>query len=109
MENNDLDYYNISYKIRNLSKKNLKNLIFYIYLYQINEENIIFNNFLQEDIFYEGALSHEIFQMDSESEIKFNVKLYPNEEEDIFSTCLLIDNENRVIFNERRSVCLSDM
>jgi hypothetical protein len=107
IENTDLDYFNISYKVKNLTKNDLLNLKFYIYLYQLNEENIVFNHFLHSDIYYEGALSHEIQQMNSKSEIKFNIKLFPNEGEDIFTTCLLMDNENRILYISPNSICLN--
>lgn len=71
---------------------------FFIYLYQICEESISFNSMLPENVFYEGSLFHEIEKLMPEKSVTFEVDLLASLSEEIFSTCLLVDSENKIIF-----------
>lgn len=78
---------------------------FYIYLYQIAEENIFFNNNLPENIFYEGSLYHAIDKLIPENSAIFHIDLLASLSEEIFSTCLMVDTENRIVYLSPVTAC----
>lgn len=93
-----IKYFSIDYKIRNNTNVAYKNLKFYIYLYQVYEDNLIFNNQLSDDIFYEGSIYYQIKEI-APNEVKvFNLKLFPTEDEHISTTCLVVDTSNHIIY-----------
>jgi hypothetical protein len=69
----------------------------FIYLYQIHGDNIIYNSELKKEIFYEGLLQRN-FELGKYEEIKFYIKLYPLEQEEIFTNCLIVDANNSMVF-----------
>ncbi len=72
---------------------------FYVYLYQvIDEDNIIFNNQLLDDLCYEGSLSYTIKTLSINENIKFNLKVFPTKYEYISTTCLIVDQENKMVY-----------
>lgn len=97
--------FDICYKITNFSNKNFDNLKFYVYLYQIYEDNIIFNSMLSDEILYEGSLYYEIDKLLPESCLSFKLNLYAPCLEDIFSTCLLVDIDNKTIYLSPVTIC----
>ena len=86
------------YKLRNNSDKLFKNLKLYIYLYQVYEDNLIFNNHLDDNIFYEGSLYYQIKELKEFDMIRFNLKIFPNENEHISTTCLVVDSNNETVY-----------
>lgn len=91
-------YFSIDYIVKNDSEKSLKNLKFFIYLYQIYDDNLIFNNQLPDNIFYEGSLNYQIKEIKGNDTAEYNLKLYPDEGENILTTCLVIDLNNQIVY-----------
>ncbi len=93
-----IKYFSVDYTIINNTDKSFKNLKFYIYLYQVFEDNLIFNNQLNDDIFYEGSLFYNIKELNEMERIQYNLKLYPKENDHISTTCLVVDSLNHIIY-----------
>lgn len=94
-----VDYFSIDYMITNNNEHRLNNLKFYVYLYQvIDEDNILYNNQLLDDISYEGSLSYIIKTLNINDSIKFNLKVFPSKYEYISTTCLIVDQENKMVY-----------
>jgi hypothetical protein len=91
-------YFSIHYRVKNICERNFKNLKFFIYIYQIYEENLIYNSELKDDVFYEGCLENTIKELNSFDVNTFNVNLYPPENEQISTTCLIVDQSNQTIY-----------
>jgi len=53
---------------------------------------------LQENVFYEGSLYHEIEKLIPGNSLSFYIELFASISEEIFSSCLLVDSENKIIF-----------
>ena len=92
-----IPYFLVTYKITNNSQKSLKNLKFHIYLFQRPENNLIFNKQLNENIFYEGSLDHQISDFNEKEAIFYKIKVFPQEMEHVFTCCLVIDINNHII------------
>jgi hypothetical protein len=72
---------------------------FYIYLYQVfDDDNLIFNNQLSDDVCYEGSLFYQIKEFKGLDSLNFNLKLFPIYNEHISTTCLVVDNDNKIIY-----------
>jgi hypothetical protein len=93
----DVRYFDVEYRIRNNGDKKFRDMKLYIYLYQIYDENVIYNSQLKEEIFYEGSLQKSFMLKEHES-VKFNLKLYPLEGEEVSTTCLVVDSAGQVIY-----------
>ena len=87
----------VTYKITNYSQKSLKNLKFHIYLFQRPENSMIFNNQLNENIFFEGSLDHQIMDLKEKDAFCYKIKVFPQEMEHVFTSCLVIDVNNQII------------
>ena len=94
---NNLGYISVDYKIKNNTDKNFKDLKIYIYLYQIIDENMIYNNFLKDDIFYEGSL-YDIIKLDGNESYNMNIKIFPLDNEEVSTTLLVIDSQSHIIY-----------
>lgn len=53
---------------------------------------------LPENVFYEGSLYHVIEKLIPENSVSFHIELLASFSEEIFSSCLLVDCENKIIF-----------
>jgi hypothetical protein len=94
-----IKYISIDYKLINNSEWKFKNLKFYIYLYQVyDEENIIFNNQLSDEICYEGSLFYPIRDFKGSEAVTYNLKLFPIPNEHISTTCLVVDQQNQTVY-----------
>jgi hypothetical protein len=69
----------------------------YIYLYQIYEENIIYNSQLKDSIFYDGTLCSS-YDLNEHEAIDFNVKVFPLINEEVSTTCLIVDEHSEIIY-----------
>ena len=78
--------------------KIFKNLKMRIYLYQIIQDSILINKKLAQNIFYEGSLDNIIKEIKPNEKLTFNLKLYPNYNEYVHTTCVLIDTEYKIIY-----------
>lgn len=96
--NQEYEYFSIDYVIHNKSMKIFKNLKMRIYLYQIIQDSILINKKLAQNIFYEGSLDNIIKEIKPNEELTFNLKLYPNYNEYVHTTCVLIDTEYKIIY-----------
>jgi hypothetical protein len=68
-------------------------------LYQVfDEENIIFNNQLSDEIYYEGSLFYNIKKLQGLQSQTFNLKLFPTKNEHISTTCLVVDQQNEIVY-----------
>lgn len=96
--NQENEYISIDYVIHNKTKKIFKNLKMRIYLYQRIQDSILINKKLDQNIFYEGSLDNIIKEFKPNEELIFNLKLYPNYNEYVHTTCVLIDTEYKIIY-----------
>lgn len=88
----------IKHIIRNKSKRVYFNMRFYIYLYQIYENEIVFKTHLDQNIFYEGSLFYLIKEIKGMEVIEYQVNLYPPCNEMINTTSVLIDDTYKIIY-----------
>ena len=58
----------------------------------------MFNNELSEDIFYEGCLYYDINLIQSKSTINYKLNVFLPYTEEVYTTCLLVDNNNKIIY-----------
>ncbi len=97
----------IYFKITNNTDIQLKSLRLRIYLFQAYEDKILFNKEIDESIlFYEGSLEHLIEEFSVNEEINFGITVYPGLNEHIFSSCLIIDDTNQVVYMCPSSISL---
>ena len=63
-----------------------------------DEDNVIYNNQLPDDFFYEGSLFYSISEIKGQETLSFDLKLYSVENEHISTTCLVVDSYNGIVF-----------
>ena len=96
--NQENEYVSIYYDIQNKSQKIFKNLKLRIYLYQLCQDSFLINKKLDQNIFYEGSLCHTLSEFKPNETQTFNVKLFPNYNEYVHTTCAIIDTNNKIIY-----------
>ena len=74
-----------------------------IYLYQNiddteNWEDYIFNHDLNPKVFIEGNLTLYIDKIEPKNKFCYDIKIYPNRKETLFTTLSIIDMKNNNIF-----------
>ena len=79
---------------------------FYIYLFQNYNDNLVFNSQINHEIFYEGSLDNHINELKSQENKIFNLKIYPCENEQLNTTCLISDMQNHVTYMSPTSLSL---
>jgi hypothetical protein len=75
----------------------LKNLKFHLYLFQRPENSVIYNNQLNDNIFYEGCLDHDISLFKEKEVLSYRIKVFPQEKEHVFTSCLVVDQNNQIV------------
>ena len=96
-------YVNCEYIIKNNKNKIVKNLKIMIYLYQNiddveNYEDYIFNYDLNQNVFTEGSLTFYIDKIEPNNKLCYDIKIYPNKNETLFTTFSIIDLKNNDLF-----------
>jgi hypothetical protein len=96
-------YVNCEYIIKNNKNKVVKNLKIMIYLYQNiddveNYEDYIFNYDLNQNVFTEGSLTFYIDKIEPNNKLCYDIKIYPNKNETLFTTFSIIDLKNNDLF-----------
>ena len=96
-------YVNCEYIIKNNKNKIVKDLKVMIYLYQNiddteNWEDYIFNHDLNPKVFIEGNLTLYIDKIEPKNKFCYDIKIYPNRKETLFTTLSIIDMKNNNIF-----------
>jgi hypothetical protein len=67
----------------------------YLYLYQLYDDNICFNNLLKEEVFYQGSLTHDIV-LSANGSKTLNLKIFTGEE--IHTTLMVVDNHSHIAY-----------
>ena len=101
-KNSGIKYYKCFFKIKNNQKAAHNALKFQIYIYQTlsnnEEENFIYNNFLDDKLFIEGCLSLNINKLESNEEFNYDINLYPLKKEEFNICCLLLDKDKKEVY-----------
>lgn len=95
-EDNKIDYTEIEYKVINKTNTTFTALQVNIYLFQVFEEEYVFNSKLK-GIFYEGSLYPVINDLKPFEEKVFWLKVYPIENETFNTTCLIIEKDKKTV------------
>ena len=74
-----------------------------IYLYQNNDDtenwdDYIFNHDLNQNVFIEGNLTLYIDKIEPNNKLCYDIKIYPNKNETLFTTFSIIDLKNNDLF-----------
>ena len=96
-------YVNCEYIIKNNKNKIVKDLKIMIYLYQNNDDtenwdDYIFNHDLNQNVFIEGNLTLYIDKIEPNNKLCYDIKIYPNSKETLFTTVSIIDINKNIIF-----------
>ena len=91
-------YYLIEYTIKNCTKDIFKNLEIFIFLYQKVENKYLINENINKNIFYEGNLNEKIKEILPNETKTLNIKFYPYLNEECYTTFILVDHFQKIIY-----------
>ncbi len=97
--NSEIEYNEITYSCINNTNSEKNYLKLYIYIYEINKNQLITSDFIPDDeLFYEGTLISKIKKLKVNESFSNTIKLYNVLKKEVRTTFLIIDNENKIIY-----------
>ena len=88
-----------TYSIKNISNIDRSKMKLFVYLYQnYGDDNYLYNATIRESILYDGSLSININELKVKETFSYDINVYPLTDETIWTTCLLVDKENKNIY-----------
>ena len=88
-----------TYSIKNISNIDRSKMKLFLYLYQnYGDDNYLYNATIRESILYDGSLSINIDELKVKETYSYDINVYPLTDETIWTTCLLVDKENKNIY-----------
>ena len=101
-EKSGIKYYKCFFHIKNKQKVAHEGLKFQIYIYQSLsnsvENNFIYNNLLEDKLFFDGCLSLNINKMEPNEEFKYDFNVYPLKKEEFSVSCILLDKDKKEVY-----------
>ncbi len=88
----------LDYIIKNCTKDIFKNLEIFIFLYQKVENKYLINENINKNIFYEGNLNEKIKEILPNETKTLNIKFYPYLNEECYTTFILVDHFQKIIY-----------
>ena len=102
LDDNGIEYFKCYFNIKNNQKATHSGLKFQIYVYQNlsnnQEDNYIYNNLLEDKMYFEGCLSLNINKLESNEIFNYEINLYPLINEEFNVTCILLDKEKKEVY-----------
>ena len=101
-EKSGIKYYKCFFHIKKKQKVAHEGLKFQIYIYQSLsnsvENNFIYNNLLEDKLFFDGCLSLNINKMEPNEEFKYDFNVYPLKKEEFSVSCILLDKDKKEVY-----------